>query len=143
MKRIIELKLGFLINSTLVGTLPGIGSLNSIVLNNVTGKEYELWLYLADWAFVHNGNEIASSDELGIGAKLDLKEYYGLRLTNIYEFPQGDEIHFEFENEFRLEVWENIESYGSENQEFFKVSCQTNNPKHILTYPFKSNKLAS
>jgi len=105
-----------LIGTKISKVCPGVGTfLNIYSYDKNTDTEYQIWLYLTQWAITKNGNEVISSDRHG----------------NIYEFnyssvlPLGseykeiisldnEEIKIMFSNKVNLEIWGDSDAYGTD-----------------------------
>ena len=103
-----------LIGFRVTGAWVGIGTFLVLDLTDAASAlTASLWVYLADWAFLAEDHEVMSSDHLPTDrkARLPVDIPIGRQFTGAVRLS-GNELHLEFDDGVRLEIWENREAYG-------------------------------
>lgn len=92
----------------------GVGTFLILDLADTASRRLaSLWVYLADWALLADDCEVMASNSLPANreARLPVDALIG-RLFSGATHLDEEEMHLEFSDDVRLEVWENREAYG-------------------------------
>lgn len=110
-----------LMSTHVVRVVPGIGSFLNIYLKHSGQKdEFQIWLYLCDWALTVHGKEVISSDAGPDISVFDFASVINQSTVMIRaEALDDEEVHLIFSGDVVIEIWSNSTSYGAGAQMFF------------------------
>jgi len=93
----------------------GIGSFLTIELSETekTNEQWSIWIYLCDWAFLKDENDLLNSDsEDGSAYEGTLENILGLRLEGVVAGKGNESCEFTFSNGLLLFVDDASDIYG-------------------------------
>lgn len=127
-------QLAYLIGYQVTDARVGIGTFLILDLaDTVSRRLASLWVYLADWALLADDFEVMASDSLPTNreARLPVDALIGRHFSGATHLD-GEEMHLQFSDDVRLEVWENREAYGV-GAEFLQIF---RDGAHVTTLTF-------
>jgi hypothetical protein len=104
-----------LIDSVIDRVEYGVGTFINIYSRNlVTNDEYQLWIYLAEWAITKNGIEVISSDKSQEAQRIDQSGiiWKGLRYERVLSIDY-EELKILLSDGVNIEMWANSEIYSA------------------------------
>lgn len=106
----LESLIGFHVSDTWIGE----GTFLIIDLGDAgSSHTASLWVYFADWAVLVDNRETVASDTLAEHreGRLRVDALIGRHLSDVDKLD-NEELHLDFSDATRLEIWENRDAYG-------------------------------